>query len=65
MAAATQTPTGLLSRLFGTAKPAKPNGRGNAAAFKAGQRAFEKKGASADLRRAVMMSFENEARSQK
>lgn len=56
---------GLLYRLymlFGR-KPARPSARGNAVAFKLGNRAFRKSGgASPDLQRVVRMSMQSEAR---
>jgi hypothetical protein len=52
---------GLFS-FFGGGKPAKPTSSGNAAAFKAGEKAFKAtKGATPDLRRVVRLSLQHEA----
>lgn len=61
---ATQTTRGGVFR-FWRQKPAKPNARGNAVAFKAGAKAFKKsKGSSPDLQKVMLLALENEARSQ-
>ncbi len=55
------TPTRGLRSFFGGRKPAKPSARGNAAAFKAGEKAFKAtNGATADLRRVVRLSLQHE-----
>lgn len=57
---------GFLSGLFANSKPSKPTAKGNAAAFKAGAKAFSaNNGATPDLRRVVRLSLENDVRFKK
>jgi len=61
MVALRLTPQKGLFSFFGGGKPAKPTARGNAAAFKAGAKAFKAtKGATPDLRRVVRLSLQHE-----
>ena len=62
MVALRSTPSKGLWGFFGGGKPAKPSARGNAAAFKAGAKAFKAtNGATPDLRRVVRLSLQHEA----
>ena len=46
-----------------TRKPTKPTARGNAAAYKAGEKAFKaRNGSTPDLQRVVRLSLEHDAR---
>ncbi len=61
MVALRSTPTKGLKSFFGGGKPAKPSARGNAAAFKAGAKAFKAtNGATPDLRRVVRLSLQHD-----
>lgn len=61
MVAVRSTRKGFFSLVLGT-KPVKPSARGNAAAFKAGAKAFKaSNGPTPELERVVMMALKNDA----
>lgn len=60
MVALRSTRKGFMGLFSG--KPEKPSARGNAVAFKAGEKSFKKNGSTPSLQHAVLMSFQHDAK---